>query len=71
MRWLDHIPLVMLLPLAVLLALAPFTPQPHLWEKLNMLVDGTLTRPLDVFDLFVHGAPLLLLALKLLRRGPD
>jgi hypothetical protein len=66
MKWLDSIPLSVLLPLAVLMALAPFVPEPHLWEKLKMLASGTLVRPIDIFDLFLHGTPLLLLALKLL-----
>jgi hypothetical protein len=66
MKWLDKIPLSLLLPLAVVMALAPFSPEPHLWEKLKMLASGTLVRPIDIFDLFLHGTPLLLLALKLL-----
>jgi hypothetical protein len=66
MKWLDSIPLFVLLPLAVLMALAPFVPEPHLWEKLKMLAAGTLVKPIDIFDLFLHGTPLLLLALKLL-----
>lgn len=66
MKWLDSIPLSVLLPLAVVMALAPFVPEPHLWEKLKMLASGTLVRPIDIFDLFLHGTPLLLLALKLL-----
>jgi hypothetical protein len=66
MKWLDKIPLSLLLPLAVVMALAPFVPEPHLWEKLKMLSAGTLVRPIDIFDLFLHGTPLLLLALKLL-----
>lgn len=66
MKWLDSIPLSVLLPLAVVMALAPFAPEPHLWEKLKMLASGTLVRPIDIFDLFLHGTPLLLLALKLL-----
>jgi hypothetical protein len=65
MKWLDRIPLSLLLPLAVVMALAPFTPEPHLWEKLKMLASGTLVRPIDIFDLFLHGTPLLLLVLKL------
>jgi hypothetical protein len=69
MQWLDRIPLSLLLPLAVLLALAPFKPEPHLLEKLRMLFDGTLSRPVDIFDLFLHGAPLLLVVLKLTVRG--
>ena len=66
MKWLDSIPLSVLLPLAVVMALAPFVPEPHLWEKLKMLAAGTLVKPIDIFDLFLHGTPLLLLALKLL-----
>jgi hypothetical protein len=32
-----------------------------------MLAAGTLSRPIDIFDLFMHGAPLVVLVLKLLR----
>lgn len=70
MKWLDRIPLSLLLPLAVVMALAPFVPEPHLREKLKMLASGTLVRPIDIFDLFLHGAPLMLLALKLLSGSP-
>ncbi|HMV67432.1 MAG TPA: hypothetical protein PKA64_11325, partial [Myxococcota bacterium] len=38
------------------LGLAPFTP-PHVLEKLGMLARGELVRPIDVFDLLLHGAP--------------
>ncbi len=69
MKWLDRIPYALLLPLAVLLALAPFTPEPHLWEKLKMLFAGTLVSPIDIFDLLLHGTPLGLLLLKLLVKG--
>ena len=69
MKWLDNVPLALLLPVAVLLALAPFSPEPHLWEKLKMLFGGTLVRPIDIFDLPLHGAPLVLLALKLASRS--
>ncbi len=67
MQWLDRISLSLLLPVALLLALAPFVPEPHLWEKLKMLFAGTLTRPIDIFDLVLHGGPLVLLVLKLIR----
>jgi len=69
MKWLDGIPLMLLLPLAVLLALAPFTPEPHLVEKFRMLFNGTLSRPIDILDLFLHGTPLLLVVLKLVARA--
>ena len=66
--WLDRISLPLLAIVALFLALAPFTPQPHLWEKLNMLAAGTLVRPIDIFDLFLHGTPLVLLVIKLVRQ---
>jgi hypothetical protein len=65
--WLDEVPLVLLLLLAGWLAVAPVVPEPHLWEKLKMLAAGTLTRPIDIFDLFFHAAPLALLAWRLVR----
>ena len=52
---------------SLLLGLAPFVPEPHVLEKLKMLADGTLSRPLDIFDLFLHGTPWVLLLIKLLR----
>jgi hypothetical protein len=67
MQWLDRISLSLLLPVALLLALAPFAPEPHLWEKLKLLFAGALTRPIDIFDLVLHGGPLVLLVLKLIR----
>jgi hypothetical protein len=67
MAWLDKLPLAVLLILALTLGLAPFVPEPHLWEKLKMLAAGTLSRPLDIFDLLWHAAPWLLLAAKLVR----
>ena len=69
MKWLDRIPYSVLLVLAVVMALAPFSPEPHLWQKLKMLAAGTLVRPIDIFDLLLHSAPLLLVVLKLVVRG--
>lgn len=67
MAWLDNLPLIPLLLVALLLGLAPFVPEPHLWEKLRMLAAGTLHRPIDIFDLLMHAAPLVVLILKLIR----
>ena len=50
------------------MAIAPITPEPHLVEKLRLLLQGALVRPLDLFDLVMHAAPLLLVAPKLLRQ---
>ena len=66
MKWVREIPWPMLLAAAVFLALAPFTPEPHLMEKLRMLAAGSLHRPIDILDLFWHSWPLLLIVLRLL-----
>jgi len=50
-----------LIPLVLLLGLAPFYPQPHIVEKLSMLLAGTLKKPIDIFDLFWHAWPFVLL----------
>ena len=47
------------------LGLAPYMPEPHLWEKLKMLTSGELTKPVDIFDLLLHGTPWILLIIKL------
>lgn len=67
-KLLDKTPLMLLVLVCLTLGLAPFVPEPHLLEKLRMLGSGELTRPVDVFDLLLHGAPWLLLALKLILR---
>lgn len=67
MPWLDKIPLTALVIAALALGLAPFVPEPHLWEKLKMLADGTLSQPIDIFDLIMHVSLPLLLAVRLVR----
>ena len=67
MKWLDNLPFSTLIIIAVLLGLAPFHPEPHLVEKIRMLSEGALSKPIDIFDLFLHSAPLLLLILKMVR----
>ena len=64
---LDKIPYKIIIPLAVWMLLAPFRPMPHALEKLNMFLNGTLTRPIDIFDLFFHLFPALILLLKGIR----
>lgn len=67
MRWLDRIPLYLLILVAAWMAVAPITPEPHLVEKVRMLSQGTLTRLIDIFDLLYHMAPMVLLALRVWR----
>jgi hypothetical protein len=63
-NWLRQISWTPLILAALLLGLAPFVPEPHLWEKLKMLAAGELVRPIDIFDLLLHGAPVALLITK-------
>lgn len=67
MAWIDRIPLMLLVPLALWLAVAPVVPEPHLLEKLRMLAQGSLQRPIDIFDLLLHSVPLVVLVLRLVR----
>ncbi|MEE9319665.1 MAG: RND transporter [Granulosicoccus sp.] len=67
LKLLDRLPLLPLVVISLTLGMAPFVPEPHLWEKLKMLATGNLTNTTDIFDLFMHGAAPALLVLKLLR----
>ena len=67
MKWLDKITWLMLVVIVLTLGLAPYLPQPHVVEKLQMLMAGTLAKPVDIFDLLMHGTPWVLLVLKLVR----
>lgn len=63
MAFLKKLPLGPLLVGSLMLGLAPFVPEPHLWSKLKMLAAGELSAPVDIFDLLMHGAfPALLMA---------
>ncbi|MBI5597712.1 MAG: RND transporter [Elusimicrobia bacterium] len=66
--FLDRIPWTILIAACLTLGLAPFVPEPHVVEKLRMLFSGKLRKPIDVFDLLMHGAPWALLALKALTK---
>ncbi len=61
---LINIPYSTLILAAILMGLAPFFPIPHSVEKTQMLLKGELTQLLDIFDLFFHLFPILLLGLK-------
>ena len=63
-KMIDKIPYTLLMIFTVFMLLAPFRPMPHVAEKLMMLKDGTLHRPIDIFDLFYHLLPLIILLMK-------
>jgi hypothetical protein len=68
MSWIDRLPLALLIFVAAWMAVAPITPEPHLLEKIRLLSQGRLTVPLNIFDLLMHTAPLVLLGVRLWRR---
>lgn len=68
MKWVDEISLPFLIVITVVMAVLPLNATPHLFEKLGMLVDGSLQRPIDIFDLFMHGTPAALLIVRLVRQ---
>lgn len=61
----DKLSLPLIAMIALLMALAPFVPEPHLLQKLKMLFAGNLQKPIDIFDLFLHSLPLALFIIKL------
>ncbi len=67
LKFLDAIPYSVLIVATIIMLLAPFKPMPHILEKLIMLKDGNLKKPIDIFDLFFHLIPTILLILKLIR----
>jgi len=67
MRWIDRIPKWLLVAVAIYLAGAPFLPEPHLVEKWRLLLEGSLSRPIDIFDFFLHTTPLVVLAIRMWR----
>jgi hypothetical protein len=59
----DNLDWVIVIAACLTLGLAPFSP-PHIVEKLRMLTEGRLVKPVDWFDLFFHGLPWILLIVK-------
>ena len=55
--------------LALTLGLAPFYPEPHIWEKLKWIISGAEgMRLIDWLDFIMHGTPWVLLSISLTRK---
>ncbi|MFT5727502.1 MAG: hypothetical protein ACI8PB_001637 [Desulforhopalus sp.] len=61
----NQLPWIIVVILCLTLGLAPYSPHPHLVEKLILLTDGQLNTPVDIFDLLMHLSPFILLILKI------
>ena len=56
-------PIVWLI-ISLTLGLAPFTPEPHLWEKIKWISAGAEgMRAIDWFDFLLHGTPWVMLVI--------
>lgn len=64
--FLTNLPWHIVILVCLTLGLAPFFPEPHIWEKIKMLFAGTLAKPIDILDLAMHGVPWILLIMKFL-----
>jgi len=64
MNEIAQLPWWLVIVACLTLGLAPFAP-PHIWEKLQMLSQGKLVRPIDWFDLVMHSIPWFVLVLKI------
>ena len=54
---------------ALTLGLMPYTPEPHIWEKLKWIFTGADgMKPIDWFDFFLHGTPWAFLVISLARK---
>ncbi len=50
-----------LIILTIFLGTSPLGGQPHLLEKITMLMAGILAKPIDIFDLLMHAMRILLM----------
>ena len=67
LKYIYRIPLGPLVIITLVMAFAPFSPEPHLLEKSRMLVQGELSKAIDIFDLFWHSFLIVILVIRLLR----
>ena len=65
--FIDRLPWWIVGFMVLTLGLAPFSPEPHIWEKLKMLMAGELRQRLDWFDLGLHSVPWVLAIVKAAR----
>lgn len=56
----DNISVLFLILMAwILVAPWPMGPEPHLIEKYHLLMQGELTKAIDIFDVLWHGWPVI------------
>ncbi len=66
-KFLDKIPYTTLIIATVFMLLTPMHPMPHVVEKMIMIKEGSFHKPVDIFDLFFHFSPFILLVMKIIK----
>lgn len=64
LRWITSIPWGVLVVFSIWMLIVPISPEPHLWQKLGWLHSGHPFTILDIFDVFWHLLPTILLIIK-------
>ncbi len=67
LKFLNKLSYSTLLLATIFMLLTPISPMPHVVEKILMIKNGILYKPLDIFDLFFHLSPLTLLIIKIIK----
>jgi len=67
LKFLNKLPYSTLILATIFMLLTPISPMPHVVEKFLMIKNGALYKPLDIFDLFFHLSPLILLITKVIK----
>jgi hypothetical protein len=65
-RFLDQLTWPSLILLAIVLAILPLQPEPHLVQKARWIVEGRPFAVIDIFDVVLHLSGVVLIVLKLL-----
>jgi len=69
LKFLNKLPYSTLIFATIFMLLTPISPMPHVVEKILMIKNGTFYKPLDIFDLFFHLSPLILLITKVIKEN--
>lgn len=68
LNWIDSIPTGILVFFAIWMLFAPISPEPHLVQKYNWILEGKTFKAIDVFDVFWHVLPSIVLLIKWRKR---
>ncbi len=50
----------------------PYTPEPHIWEKLKWIAAGAeAMKPIDWFDFVLHGSPWIFFIISIIRKASN